>query len=147
MENQGGSPFKENSRDPKENGAAISGAIARGKETVGSAAKDAADSAGSDLQAIRNDLNHLKDTLSRFMSQASTEAVKSAREVTSTVAGQVSDMASDLAGRGSQLASSAGEQAKTFATELERMARRNPLGALAGAMAVGILIGIMGRRS
>jgi hypothetical protein len=35
----------------------------------------------------------------------------------------VSDVASDLANRGSQLASSAGDQAKTFATELEGMAR------------------------
>ena len=155
MENQGGrsqfasgSHFKENSRNPKENaGAAVSGAIARGRDFVGSTAKVAADSAGSDLQAIRNDLNHLKDTLSRFMSQASSEMVKSAREVTSTVTGQVGDVASDLAGRGSQLASSAGEQAKTFATELESMARGNPLGALAGAVIVGVLIGIMGRRS
>jgi ElaB/YqjD/DUF883 family membrane-anchored ribosome-binding protein len=155
MENQGarsqfagGSQFKENSRNSNEaSGAAISDSIARGKDAVGAASKDAKESAGSDLQAIRNDLNHLKDTLARFMSQASSEAVKSAREVTSTVAGQVSDVASDLANRGSQLASSAGEQAKTFATELESMARRNPLGALAGAVAVGVLIGIMGRRS
>jgi ElaB/YqjD/DUF883 family membrane-anchored ribosome-binding protein len=81
------------------------------------------------------------------MSQTSSEAVKSAREVTSNIAGQVGDAASDLATRGSQLASSAGDQAKTFATELESMARRNPLGALAVAVAVGVLIGIMGRRS
>jgi ElaB/YqjD/DUF883 family membrane-anchored ribosome-binding protein len=81
------------------------------------------------------------------MSQASGEALKSAREVTSNVAGQVSDVASDLANRGSQLASSAGDQAKTFATELEGMARRNPLGALAGAVAIGVFIGVMGRRS
>ena len=31
--------------------------------------------------------------------------------------------------------------------ELETMARRNPLGTLAGAVAIGVLIGIMGRRS
>jgi hypothetical protein len=55
--------------------------------------------------------------------------------------------ASDLANRGSQLASSAKDQAKTLATELEGMARRNPLGALAGAVAIGVFIGMMGRRS
>ena len=81
------------------------------------------------------------------MSQASDEALKAARQVTSNVAGQVSDVASDLANRGSQLASSAGDQAKTLANELESMARRNPLGVLAGAVAVGVLIGVMGRRS
>jgi ElaB/YqjD/DUF883 family membrane-anchored ribosome-binding protein len=119
----------------------------RGKGAIAGVAGDAAKSAGSDLEAIRNDLNNLKDTLSRFMSQASSEVVKSAREVTSTVTGQVGDVASDLANRTTQLTSSAGNQAKTFATELESMARRNPLGALAGAVAIGVLIGIMGRRS
>ena len=103
--------------------------------------------AGSDLQAIQSDLNNLKDTLSRFMSQASTQAVKSARDATSNLAGQVGDAASDLADQGGQLVSSAGDQAKTFASELETMARRNPLGALAGAVVIGVLIGIMGRRS
>jgi hypothetical protein len=55
---------------------------------VAAAANDAVDSSGADLQAIRNDLNNLKDTLSRFMSQASAEAVKTARQVTSNVAGK-----------------------------------------------------------
>ena len=54
---------------------------------------------------------------------------------------------SDLTNRGSQLASTAGDQAKTFAAELEGMARRNPLGALAGAVAIGVFIGVMGRRN
>jgi ElaB/YqjD/DUF883 family membrane-anchored ribosome-binding protein len=132
-------------KDPKAN--SVSDSLNRGKDAIASAANDAVDSSGSDLQAIRNDLNNLKDTLSRFMSQASDEAVKTARQVTSNVAGQVGDVAGDLANRGSQLASSAGDQAKTFAAELESMARRNPLGALASAVAVGVLIGIMGRRS
>jgi ElaB/YqjD/DUF883 family membrane-anchored ribosome-binding protein len=132
-------------KDPKVN--SVSDSLNRGKDVVAAAANDALDSSGADLQAIRDDLNSLKDTLSRFMSQASDEALKSARQVTSNVADQVSDVASDLATRGSQLASSAGDQAKTFANELEGMARRNPLGALAGAVAVGVLIGIMERRS
>jgi ElaB/YqjD/DUF883 family membrane-anchored ribosome-binding protein len=132
-------------KDPKAN--SVSDSLNRGKDAVVAAANDAADSSGADLQAIRNDLNSLKDTLSRFMSQASNEAVKTARQVTSNVAGQVGDVAGDLADRGSQYASSASDQAKTFATELESMARRNPLGALAGAMAIGVLIGVMGRRS
>jgi hypothetical protein len=67
--------------------------------------------------------------------------------VTSTVAGRVSDVAGDLADRGSAMASSAQQQAKTFASELEGMARRNPIGALAGAVLIGVLIGALGRRS
>jgi glycine cleavage system H lipoate-binding protein len=84
-------------KDPKAN--SVSDSLNRGKDAVTAAANDAADSSGADLQAIRNDLNSLKDTLSRFMSQASNEAVKTARQVTSNVAGQVSDVASDLADR------------------------------------------------
>jgi hypothetical protein len=68
-------------------GASLSDPINRGKDAISEAANGAAKSAASDLQAIRNDLNSLKDTLSRFMSQASDEALKSARQVTSNVAG------------------------------------------------------------
>jgi ElaB/YqjD/DUF883 family membrane-anchored ribosome-binding protein len=132
-------------KDPKAN--SVTDSLNRGKDAIAAAANDAVESSGSDLQAIRNDLNNLKDTLSRFMSQASNEAVKTARQVTSNVAGHVSDVASDLGDRGSQYVTSAGDQAKTFATEVENMARRNPLGALAGAVAIGVLIGLMGRRS
>jgi len=44
------------------------------------------------------------------------------------------------------MASAASDQAKSFASELENMARRNPLGAIAGAVAIGVLIGLLGRR-
>jgi ElaB/YqjD/DUF883 family membrane-anchored ribosome-binding protein len=81
------------------------------------------------------------------MSQATGEAAKSAREVSYNVAGLVGDVASDLADRGADIASTATEQAKTFASELESMARRNPIGAMAGAVLVGVLIGALGRRS
>ena len=43
------------------------------------------------------------------------------------------------------MASSATEQLKTFGTELEDIARKNPLGALAGALAVGVVIGLIVR--
>ncbi len=132
-------------KDPKAN--SVSGSLNRGKDAIASAANDAVDSSGADLQALRNDLNNLKDTFSRFMSQASNEAIKTARQVTANVAGQVSDVASDLAERGGQYVTSASDQAKTFASEVENLARRNPLGALAGAVAIGVLIGLMGRRS
>jgi len=118
----------------------------RGKDAIGDVAAEGMRAAASDLQALRNDLNSLKDTLSRFMAQASTEAMKSAREATSAVAGQVGDTASGLADKGSQMASAAGDRVKTFGGEFESMVRRNPLGALAGAVAIGVLVGALGRR-
>jgi ElaB/YqjD/DUF883 family membrane-anchored ribosome-binding protein len=139
-------------KDPKP--ASVSESLNRGKEAIGAAAGEAMTSAASDLQAIRNDLNSLKDTLAKFMAQATNEAARSAREVSASVAGQVKDavgnagdVAGDLADKGSQFAATAGERAKTFAGEIEAMARRNPLGALAGAVAIGFLIGVWGRRS
>ena len=58
--------------------------------------------------------------------------------VQASAASGVADMSSDLA-------TSAKEHAKTFASELEGMAKRNPLGTLAGALVVGVVIGLMSR--
>jgi ElaB/YqjD/DUF883 family membrane-anchored ribosome-binding protein len=131
--------------------ASVSESLNRGKDAIEAAASEAMTAAAADLQAIRNDLGNLKDTLARFMAEASSEAAKSARDVSSSVAGQlkdaVGDVADDLAGKGTQFVSTAGEQGKTLAAEIEAMARRNPLGALAGALAIGFLIGAWGRRS
>ena len=54
-------------------------------------------------------------------------------------------MTSDVANKASDIASAASEQAKTFASELERMGRANPLGTIAGALLVGVIIGLLGR--
>ena len=144
----GGNQIKDNSRSSAEAAsAAISDSIARGKDAVGSAAKDAMNSAGSDLQSLQADLNGLKETVTKFMSEAADQAAKTARVVSSQVTSRVSDVAGDLADRGSAMASTATEQAKTFASEVESMARRNPMGAIAGAVLVGIMIGLLGRRS
>jgi hypothetical protein len=59
------------------------------RDGISDAANEAAKSAGPELQAIQNDLNSLKDTLSRFMSQATTQTVKSARDATSNFAGRL----------------------------------------------------------
>jgi ElaB/YqjD/DUF883 family membrane-anchored ribosome-binding protein len=121
----------------------VASSISRGKEAVSAAASDAMGTAGSDLKALQSDLSDLKETVAKLVSRAGDEAAKSAREI----AGQVSAAASDLAEKGANVASVATDEAKTLVTELENIARRNPLGALAGALVVGVLIGMMGRRS
>jgi ElaB/YqjD/DUF883 family membrane-anchored ribosome-binding protein len=50
--------------------------------------------------------------------------------------------ASDTA---SEMAGTASRQVTTFASELEAMAKRNPLGTIAGAVVVGVLIGLLAR--
>jgi len=141
-----GGRSKDSPRGTTESGPSISESVFRGSDAIGAAASDAMNSAGAELQSLRADLNSLKDTVAKFVSQAGSEAAKSAREVTSNVTDQVGDVASDLAGKGAEMASAASDQAKSFASELENMARRNPIGAMAGAVVVGVLIGLLGRR-
>ena len=103
------------------------------------------DSLNDDLNKLRRDVSSLKDNFGRLASQAGGEAMKTVRNVSQTVAAQVGDAAGGVAEAGSDLASSAKEHAKTFASELEGMARRNPLGTIAGALLVGVVIGMMTR--
>jgi ElaB/YqjD/DUF883 family membrane-anchored ribosome-binding protein len=121
--------------------------VARGKDAISAVTEEAMNSAKSDLTALRADFNGLKDTVTKFISQVSSEAAKSAREVTSGVADQVGSVATNYADRGAEMTSAASEQAKTVATELEGMARRNPLGTIAGAVLIGVFIGLLGRRN
>jgi ElaB/YqjD/DUF883 family membrane-anchored ribosome-binding protein len=127
-------------------GASVSESMARSRDAISAAANDAVDAAGNDLQALRTDLNRLKDTVSNFMMQATREATKSAREVSSNVVDRVGDVADDIARRGSGMAATATEQVSSVTSEFENMVRRNPIGAMAGAVVVGILIGALGRR-
>ena len=130
-----------------EAGSPLVDSVARGKDAISAVTAEAMNSAGSDLTALRADLNGLKDTVTKFISQVSSEAAKSAREVTSSVADQVGGVATDYVGKGTEMTSAASEQAKTVASDLESMARRNPLGAIAGAVLIGVLIGLLGRRN
>jgi ElaB/YqjD/DUF883 family membrane-anchored ribosome-binding protein len=122
---------------------AIGDSVSRGKDAVTGAVSDASAAAEDQLKALRSDLAGLKDTVAQFVSRAGNETAKSAREI----AGHVGATASDLAERGSNAVSAATDQAKTMASELEKITRGNPLGAIAGALVVGIIIGMMGRRS
>jgi ElaB/YqjD/DUF883 family membrane-anchored ribosome-binding protein len=103
---------------------------------TGSSASDI----GADLDTLRADLNALKDTVTSYVAKRSSDAVDSAKKTTSDVADQIGSTASGIA-------NAASDQAKTFASELERMGRNNPLGALAGALLVGVVIGMIGRGS
>ena len=109
--------------------------------TVGAAR----DRLAEDVSSLRADISKMHDILSKFVSEAGGQAARTARNVGHTVASQVSSTASGLATSSADAASSATEQFKTFATELEGIARKNPLGALAGALAVGIVIGLIVR--
>jgi ElaB/YqjD/DUF883 family membrane-anchored ribosome-binding protein len=87
----------------------------------------------------------LKETFALLASQAGGEAAKAFRNVGQTVASQAGSTASGVADAGSDLASSAKERAKTIVSELEGMARQNPLATIAGTLLLGVIIGLMTR--
>ena len=102
-------------------------------------------SLGEAMSQLSRDVGNLTDTFTRFASELGDSGAKTVRSMGQTVASQVGTAASGVADTGSELASSAREHAKTFASELEGMARRNPLGTIAGALLIGVIIGMMAR--
>jgi len=104
-----------------------------------------ADGLGEVMGQFSRDVASLKDTFTRLTSQLGDVGTKTARNVSQAVASQIGSATSGMVDTGSDLASSAREHAKTFASELEGMARRNPLGTIAGALVVGVIIGMMSR--
>jgi ElaB/YqjD/DUF883 family membrane-anchored ribosome-binding protein len=57
----------------------------------------------------------------------------------------VQDVGSAVASQVGDAASTAKEQIKTVASEIETMTRRNPLGAIGATLLVGVIIGMMSR--
>ncbi|MGO9360956.1 MAG: hypothetical protein ACLP1D_25330 [Xanthobacteraceae bacterium] len=102
--------------------------------------------AAEEVRALRKDLEGLRDAVAAFVSQTAERTARAAQGVASSVADQTGAAASKLADRGTAIASEAADQAKGVAAEFEQLARRNPLGAIAVAAAIGLAIGMMGRR-
>src|SRR3984893_14166455 len=98
-----------------EAGSPLLDSVARGKDAISAVTAEAVNSAGSDLTALRADLNGLKDTVTKFISQVTSEAANAAREVTSSVADQVGGVATDV-GKGAEMTAAASEQGKTVAS-------------------------------
>jgi ElaB/YqjD/DUF883 family membrane-anchored ribosome-binding protein len=123
----------------------VGDALDRGKVGIADSAYAAGDSLAEDMTRLRADMAGMQETLTKFVSEVGGETAKTMSNVGHAVASQVGSAASSLADAGADMASSAKDQVKTFASELETMARRNPLGTLAGTLVVGLIIGMMAR--
>ena len=99
------------------------------------------DGLGETLSQLSRDMASLKNTFALLASQAGGEAAKTMRNMSDAVASQVGDAASGVADTSFDLATPAKQYAKTFASELEAMTRRNPLGTIAGTLVVGVIVG------
>ena len=122
-------------------------ALSRGKEAASAAGAEAASSAASAVQSLRGEIKNIQDMVMRLAAQSGREAVGSARNAAAAAAERVGDVAGDLARSSADAAAAATDRAKSLAGELEGMARRNPMGVIAGAVVIGVLIGVFGRRS
>lgn len=105
-----------------------------------------ADDPLSQIDALRRDLNGLKEAMSEFLAQTAARSAEAAQEAATRVAEQSAAAAGRVAESSAALAGQAADQAKSAAMELEGLARRNPLSAIAAAAAIGLIIGMMGRR-
>jgi ElaB/YqjD/DUF883 family membrane-anchored ribosome-binding protein len=116
----------------------VGNAYERGKSEFASSTQDTRDRLTEDMAKLREDMAAIQQTLASFASQASSGAANTARSMGNAVASEVGQAASEVA-------SAATEQAKTVLSEIESMARRNPLGTLGGTLLVGVIIGMMSR--
>jgi hypothetical protein len=138
-------PSDSPSNAASENRDEIAAKVERGRANASDAASVAGSDVAGDLRTLRADVAKLQATLATFASAVGKETGVAAKDVGSAVANQVGVPASEVAQSGADLAASAAAQAKTFASELEAMARKNPLGTLAGTLLVGVVIGMMSR--
>jgi ElaB/YqjD/DUF883 family membrane-anchored ribosome-binding protein len=70
-------------------------------------------------------------------------AVESARNTAQDMTKQGQEALSQAGAAATEMADSASKQMTTFASEITKMTRDNPLGALAGAAMFGVLVGLM----
>lgn len=122
-------------------------ALSRGKEAASAAGAEAASSGASAVQSLRSEIKNIQDMVTRLAAQSGRDAVDSARHAAAAAAERVGDVAGDLARSSADAAAAATDRAKSVTGELEGMARRNPMGVIAGAVVIGVLIGVFGRRS
>jgi ElaB/YqjD/DUF883 family membrane-anchored ribosome-binding protein len=101
----------------------------RAKDQLSQTAAAAREDLAADLRKLTADVSRLTETVG---------------SIAKSVGSQIGEAATDL---GSEIASSAKQEAGSMVAEFERVARRNPLAVVAGALCVGMVIGLMsGRR-
>ena len=116
-------------------------ALARGKEAASAAGAEAASASASAVESLRSEIKTIQELVTRLAAQSGRDAAN----VAAAAADRIGDVAGDLARSGANAAAAATDRAKSLGGELEGMARRNPMGVIAGAVVIGVLIGVFGR--
>jgi len=112
----------------------VSEELARGKAGIEDETSAARDALSHDLHKLQQDMAAIQKTMMKFTSEAGGEAARTARNVGSTVASHAGD-----------IAEGAKERAGALTSDLEDVARRNPVATIGAALVAGVAIGLLTR--
>lgn len=110
--------------------------LLRAKDKIANSASDAGEDLAAELRRLQRDLRAVKETLAGFGKESGAEA----SEAASRIGAAASDAASEFAGN-------AKHDAASVMADLETFARKNPRYVLGGALATGVVLGLLLRRS
>lgn len=113
----------------------VSDELARAKDKITRLAGDAGEDLAAELRRLQRDLNAIKDTMAGFAKTSGAEAGRAASHIGAT--------ASEAAG---EFADNAKHEAQSAIAGLETFARKNPGYVLGGALAAGVVLGLLLRR-
>ena len=99
--------------------------VQRAKDEISQTAASAGDALHDDLRKLAEDVASLKDTVTKLAM---------------SVGGEVADAAEEI---GSDFVHVVKDEASSIAAEFEKVARKNPIAVVAGALAVGLFIGLL----
>lgn len=108
-------------------------------------AVSAQDSPDESIISLKAELQALKEAIAKLTSKAANNTIGLANDATTKVVDSVSGAASMIAEKSADVATAASRSAQSLSGEVEELTRRNPLPALAGAVIVGMLIGMVSR--
>lgn len=101
----------------------------------------------SELRQLRQDFANLSETVSGITKKQANRVSAGMHEAIDDIGGALSAKAGEIGRAGSRLATSTGEQVRGKASEVEAYVERNPWTAIFAAAGIGLVLGMMGRRS
>ena len=93
----------------------------------------------------RGELSGASYGIKKWSRLMNVHAMKSIADTGAAIVSEVENAASGVLESGIDVANYAGRQAKTIGSEVEGFVRQNPIASVGGALAVGLLVGIMTR--
>lgn len=138
--------------DPPATGSKLASDAAKAMNEVRKGALETSDSVtaasgdiAGDLRQLKTDLARLTETVTAIASNRGARAASRVGDGVRSVTDTFSATASDAYTAGSDIASSARHHASSFAGDVEKTVRRNPLGAVLASMVLGMVVGMLSR--